>query len=83
MQPIPTGLTLLIALGAAGTAYDLAILRIYPVLADRGAVPMLHWMSPDRQLGRRNDAVREAYEWARSSTANALNTFVSANMAFS
>jgi hypothetical protein len=61
-------LALLIGLGAAGTVYDLAILRFYPVLADRGAVPMLPWMSPDRQLGRRNLAVREAFEWARAAT---------------
>jgi hypothetical protein len=61
-------LALLIGLGAAGTVYDLAILRVYPMLADRGAAPTLPWMSPDRQLGRRNFAAREAYEWARAAT---------------
>ena len=34
------------------------------MLSDRGAVPLLPWMTPDRQLGRRTYAVREAYEWA-------------------
>jgi hypothetical protein len=43
------------------------MLRAYPVLADRGAVPHLIWMSQDRRLGERNYAVREAYEWAHHS----------------
>jgi hypothetical protein len=61
-------LVLLIVLGAAGTAYDLGILRFYPILSERGAVPLLNWMSPDSQLGRRTYAMREAYEWARAAT---------------
>ena len=61
-------LTALIVLGAAGTAYDVAILRLYPLLSERGAVPLLGWMGPDRQLGRRTYAVREACEWARAAT---------------
>jgi hypothetical protein len=61
-------LALLIGLGAAGTAYDLAILRFYPVLSDHGSVPLVAWMTPDRQFGLRNHAVREGYEWARAKT---------------
>jgi hypothetical protein len=61
-------LTSLIALGAAGTLYDVAILRLYPVLADRGAVPMVAWMSPDRQLGKRTYAARQTYEWVDRQT---------------
>ena len=56
------------ALGFAGTVYDLAIVRFYPVLADRGVVPPLDWMSPDREFGRRTYAERAAYEWLRSAT---------------
>jgi hypothetical protein len=56
-------LACLIGLGAAGTLYDLSILRSYSVLSDRGVVPPLLWMASDRQLGRRTYAVREAYEW--------------------
>ena len=57
-------LAVMIALGAAGTVCDVFMFGLYPVLADRGALPELAWMSPDRKLGERNYAVREAYEWA-------------------
>ncbi len=60
-------LAVMLALGVAGTAYDLFMLRAYPVLADNGALPHLIWMSQDRHLGERNYAEREAYEWARQS----------------
>src|SRR5262249_55470163 len=40
----------------------------YPVLADRGVVPPLDWMSPDRDFGRRTYAARSAYEWLQSIT---------------
>ena len=56
-------LACLIGLGAAGTLYDVSILRFYAVLSDSGAVPLVSWMATDRQLGRRTYAVREAYEW--------------------
>jgi hypothetical protein len=69
-------LAAMLAIGAAGTAYDLFMLRAYPVLADRGALPHLIWMSQDRRLGERNYAVREAYEWAhRSMPAGAVLQF--------
>jgi hypothetical protein len=63
-------LAVMIALGAAGTVCDLALFRLYPVVADRGALPELGWMSPDRKLGERNYALREAYEWADRHTAS-------------
>jgi hypothetical protein len=62
-------LAILIGLGAAGTLYDLGCLRLYPLLADRGSVPLVNWMSADRQLGPRTYAVREAYAWAGRNTA--------------
>jgi len=55
-------------LGALGTVYDLTLTRLYPVLADHGAVPPLDWMSPDREFGKRTYASRLAYEWAQSMT---------------
>ena len=64
-------------LGAAGSAYDLAITRFYPVMADRGVVPPLDWMSPDRAFGRRTFAARAAYEWVRGATP--LTAAVQAN----
>jgi hypothetical protein len=60
--------TLLIVLGVAGAAYDLAILRFYPVLADSGAVPKIGWLGADRKVGLRTFANREAYEWIRAQT---------------
>ncbi len=66
-------LAAMIALGAAGTVCDVFLFRLYPVVADRGGLPELGWMSPDRKLGERNYAVREAYEWADKHTpANAI-----------
>jgi hypothetical protein len=61
-------LGLLVLLGAAGTVYDMAILRLYPWLADRGVVSTLDWMARDRHLGERNYAAREAYEWLDRNT---------------
>jgi hypothetical protein len=61
-------LTVFFALGFAGTVTDLALVRLYPVLADRGVVPPLDWMSPDRDLGHRLYAARTAYDWLRRVT---------------
>jgi len=61
-------LTVLVFIGGAGVAYDLAILRFYPVLSDSGQVPKIGWLANDRQLGLRTYANREAYEWLRAHT---------------
>jgi hypothetical protein len=62
-------LVILFALGFSGTVYDLAIQRFYPILADRGVVPPLYWMSADRSFGKRTYAERSAYEWLHTVTA--------------
>jgi hypothetical protein len=67
-RPRKAFLTALLVLGALGTAYDVAILRFYPVLADTGLVAKIGWMAPDQQLGTRNYFAREAYEWIAQST---------------
>jgi hypothetical protein len=61
-------LAVFFALGFAGTVTDLAMIRLYPVLADRGVVPPLDWMSPDRDFGHRTYAARSAYEWIQTAT---------------
>jgi hypothetical protein len=61
-------LTIFLTLGAAGTIYDLAIERAYPMLADRGKIPPMDWMSSDRDFGRRTYAARLAYEWLKRAT---------------
>lgn len=55
--------TLLICLsiGAAGSLYQAGMLRISPVLADRGYVSMPDWLSADRRLGQRTMAMRVTY----------------------
>jgi hypothetical protein len=60
--------TLLILLGAAGAAYDVAILRSYPLLADFGQVPRIGWIGSDNNVGLRTSSNREAYEWIRART---------------
>jgi hypothetical protein len=62
-------LGLFIFLGALGVAYDLAILRLYPVLSDAGVVPKIFWLSADERLGERTTANRAAYQWLRDRTA--------------
>jgi hypothetical protein len=63
----------MIAVGAAGTLYDLAMLRVYPILSDHGAVRLIDWMTDDRRLGERTYSVRQAYEWVqRSRPANVV-----------
>ena len=49
-------LALCLFVGAAGTLYDLAIVRLHPILADAGRIPPLDWMAPDRQIGKRTYA---------------------------
>jgi hypothetical protein len=61
-------LVVFFALGVAGTVTDLAVIRSYPVMADRGIVPPLDWMAPDRDLGRRAYAARTAYDWLHGVT---------------
>jgi hypothetical protein len=62
-------LVVFFALGFAGTVTDLAIIRFYPLLADRGVVPRLDWMSPDRDFGQRTYAARAAYGYLQATTA--------------
>jgi len=75
-------LSVFIVLGAAGSVYDLAINRVFPVLADDGLVPPLYWMSQDRQFGERTYASRYAYEWAERVTPAAAAIQFNPNVAF-
>ncbi len=61
-------LTVLIVLGAAGSAYEIGINRFYAPLADRGIVPIFSWLASDRHAGDRNYANREAGEWVTAAT---------------
>ncbi len=59
-------LTVLAALGLAGTVYDQALLRFYPMLSDAKLLPKVGWLAIDEKLGERTYANREAYEWIRA-----------------
>jgi hypothetical protein len=61
-------LTVLLALGAAGSTYEVAINRFYPLLVDSGIANKHAWLGPDRQAGERNYAHRQAGEWAAAAT---------------
>jgi len=61
-------MVVLILLGAAGTSYDLALLRFYPLWSDQGKLPKIFWMSDDNRLGKRTYAARQAYQWLNAHT---------------
>jgi hypothetical protein len=56
----------LAVLGIAGTVYDQALLRFYPLLSDAKVLPKVPWLAQDENLGHRTYANREAYEWLRA-----------------
>ena len=55
-------LATLLILGILGTGYQVFMLRMYPVLVDRGAMAGESWVTPNRQFGKRTYALRSAYE---------------------
>ena len=52
----------LLIIGALGTAYQLFMLRMFPVLFDRGVLTGSTWVESDRHFGKRTRAIRSAYE---------------------
>jgi hypothetical protein len=54
-------LATLMILGILGTTYEVFILRMFPVLFDRGAITGRSWVDRD-QFGKRTYALRSAYE---------------------
>ena len=58
-------LPVFVLLGFAGTAFEITLLRSYPVLAERGILPGQPWMPPREQLGRRTSQVRSMYAQLR------------------
>jgi len=67
-QPRTRGITILLALGVLGTAYDAAILRLHPILEVTGVLGNVNWIAPDRHMGARTYSAREAYEWIAQTT---------------
>jgi hypothetical protein len=55
-------LVALLLLGVIGTAYQVFMLRLFPVLLDRGMIAGPAWVAPDGQFGKRAFALRSAYE---------------------
>jgi hypothetical protein len=56
------GLVALLAVGVLSTGYDLFLLRSWTVLSDAGLASLPNRFTPDRQLGARTYAARQAYE---------------------
>jgi hypothetical protein len=52
----------LLVVGVLGTAYEVFMIRMAPVLYDRWGIAGIGWMEPDWKLGKRNYAVRSLYE---------------------
>ena len=65
--PRPRRYLALIVLGAAGSAYDLAILRTFPLLSDAGVVMARDWLG-GANAGAQVYSAREAYGWIAAST---------------
>ena len=54
-------------IGLIGTAYQIVMLRIYPILVDEGKLSSstTSWLDGDRRLGERTYALRSAYDSLR------------------
>ncbi|MFY9646725.1 MAG: hypothetical protein WAK29_16210 [Terriglobales bacterium] len=52
----------LLFLGVLGTAHQVFMLRMFPILVDRGSIAGQSWVTPNRQFGKRAYALRSAYE---------------------
>jgi hypothetical protein len=53
----------LLVTGLVGTAYQVVMLRIYPILVDRGTLQAgVPWLDHDRRLGERTYALRSVYD---------------------
>jgi len=55
-------LTILLLLGVAGSLYEACMLRCFPIISDRFAIPKYAFLALDRNLGKRTYAVRQVYE---------------------
>ncbi len=55
-------LATMLILGILGTAYEVFMLRMFPVLSDRGTIRGESWTPQDQQFGKRAYALRSAYE---------------------
>lgn len=58
-------LKVLLVLGVAGSVYEIGIARTYGILVDHGTL-QYSMFSPDRQLGKRTYALRQAYDQLRA-----------------
>ena len=55
-----------LALGVAGTVYDVCTYRAYTIIADNSGMSRFPWLSPEPHLGARTLALRQAYEELKS-----------------
>jgi putative effector of murein hydrolase LrgA (UPF0299 family) len=64
----PMFAAILLIIGVLGTTYQVAMLRMYPILQDEGKVrsDTLVWLERDHELGQRTYALRSAYSALRA-----------------
>ncbi len=55
-------LIMLVALGICGTLYEVCMFRFFPLITDDFPIRRYHYLAPDRNLGKRTYALRQAYE---------------------
>ncbi len=71
----PMFAAVLLIIGVLGTTYQVAMLRLYPILQDEGKVRFdtLVWLERDHEIGQRTYALRSAYSTLRAMLpANAI-----------
>jgi hypothetical protein len=57
---------LFLAIGVAGSLWEVVLLRTFPLLSDAGKVDKYAWLSSDDKLGKRTYALRQVYEDLRN-----------------
>jgi len=65
---VPVFAAVLLIIGVLGTTYQVAMLRMYPILHDEGKVrsDTLVWLERDHEVGQRTYALRSAYNTLRA-----------------
>ena len=65
---VKMSLAALLLLGVGSTVYEVCLLRFFAPLSDFTNMARAEWLARDRQLGKRTYALRQIYEYLRTST---------------
>lgn len=64
--------TIFLTLGILTTAFDMFVIRTWPIMIDMNIVGFPNELSPDTQLGQRTHAARLAYDYIRDNTPESV-----------